>query len=105
MDRRRYIRYQEQHQVLIMHNDAVIEGKTMDISHDGIGLILSQNLQNLSDFPVSISLPIGRQEMTADICWSKSINHHEHIIGLHLNSAPVEYLNYAATIKYKENLT
>jgi hypothetical protein len=100
MERRRFIRYKENSMAIILQNDTAIEGKTVDLSQNGLRLILPEKPKETKDIPVSLTLPIGIQEMTADVSWMQSVNKNEYIIGLYLNSTPVEYLNYTATIKY-----
>jgi hypothetical protein len=103
MERRRYKRYHHRYEVLIHQDDLVLDGSTVDICQDGLGVTLQEKPFFTKEFPVTLFLPIGKQEMTADLCWIKLNDSKGYLVGLHLISTPVEYLNFTATIKYRAN--
>ncbi len=100
MERRHYKRWSKKYQVLVLADNRVLEGSTIDLSQNGIGLLLSSPPETKKELPMSVSLPVGRQELTAEFLWSKQQSNGTFQAGIRLISAPPEYINFTATMKY-----
>jgi len=101
MERRRHKRWSKGYQVLLLLDNRVLEGTTLDLSQYGMRLTLTNTPDIKNEFPLSISLPIGRQELSAEIMWKESKSSITDQVGVQLVSVPAEYLNYTATLKYE----
>lgn len=101
MERRQHKRWPRTFRVVALMDSLALEGDTHDISQSGMRLNISSPppVKNV-EFPLSISLPFGRQEMTAEFLWSKPNPTGGYQAGIHLISVPAEYLNFTATMKY-----
>lgn len=100
MEQRRHKRWLKSYPILLFQDDHVLEGTTCDISPNGMSVTLSVNPIIKKEYPVSITLPIGRQELSGELLWSKPSLPGHYQAGIQLISVPSDYLNFTATLKY-----
>lgn len=100
MERRLEKRWSRKFQVLILHDNRVVEGTTQDLSKKGLGVHFPSPLEHNKEIGLSLTLPIGRQELSGELLWSRPCSAGGYDAGVRLISAPADYLNYAAILKY-----